>query len=134
MAINVGYRGHTDRHMRIEFHGDWDKLALALSGFEAIREGDALKNVVYNTPFITDMMQRIAPVLTGFLRDHIVWRNIRTPYYKGVEIESGAYYSGFQEYGTSRNPPHWFFRPPLYRGWDIIKDEIYDMGKKAVRV
>ena len=55
-------------------------------------------------------MQFMAPIDTGRLHDEIEDRDIPT----GVQVESGAPYSGYPEYGTSRQGAQPFFNPAIY--------------------
>lgn len=71
-------------------------------------------------------MQQDAPVDTGYLRDHIVKRDIPG----GAEVESEAGYSGFLEYGTSRMTPRFFFRHNVRMHWVLLWDEIKKLVKK----
>jgi len=73
-----------------------------------------------------DEMKSWAPVLTGYMRDHITKRNLPD----GAEVESEAGYSGFVEFGTSRQADQPFFRPPLYHNWEIIKKMIASSVRK----
>jgi HK97 gp10 family phage protein len=54
------------------------------------------------------IMQEVAPVRTGYMRDHIAVIEKDDTH---VVIESQAPYSGFVEYGTSKQKAQPFFRP-----------------------
>lgn len=54
--------------------------------------------------------RRIAPVDTGYMRDHIQEKDITN---KSGVLESSAEYSIFQEYGTSKMRAQPFMRPAL---------------------
>lgn len=94
------------------------------SGFDALMRvngpvGKALKRWAEDTQ---RMAQGMAPVDTGELRD-----SIQISYGKSsdgiyADIGSDVFYAGYQELGTSRNPPHPFLRPALAAALAEIQD------------
>lgn len=101
--------------------GDWEKLSLRL--LKLIKNMDELVPVIHKeAPVIVVGMQSKARVKTGFMRDNIVALLEKI----GALIWSKAGYSGYQEFGTSRGiTPNLFFRPPLAKGWQVIKKRLF---------
>ena len=59
------------------------------------------------------MARSMAPVDTGDLRDSIFVRYGKDGNNIFAEIGTDIFYGPFQEFGTSRNPPHPYLRPAL---------------------
>jgi len=96
---------------KIELEG-WGRFARRLHVIIKNIETNIVPAIRDEAEHIKRGMKSIAPVDTGFLREHIVVRDIP----KGAEIESQAPYSGYLEHGTSRMSPLPFFRIPLILG------------------
>lgn len=96
---------------KVELQG-WERFSRRLAVIIRNLEMNIVPTIRVEADEIRDDMKRIAPVDTGFLRDHIVERDIP----EGAEIESQAPYSGYLEHGTSRMLPLPFFRIPLILG------------------
>lgn len=92
--------------------GDWKKLAKRYDQL-SMRADRVVPTIQKATRGGREVMQSIAPVDTGFMRDHIFDRDIAD----GSQIESEAIYSGFPEYGTSRMGAQPFFRPAMTEMW-----------------
>lgn len=106
----------------VEKRGDWEALKQRLQilvvnskGFPKIIQGDAR--------MIQGEMMAQAPVDTGFMRDNIVVRDLPD----GAEIESKAGYSGWVNYGTSRQAPQSFFTSPILERWPKLKKVLEKM-------
>lgn len=67
-------------------------------------------------------IQAKAPVRTGYMRDHIVDREIT----HGAEVHSQAHYTGFVEFGTRFIAARNFFRPDMY---DSIARLVKSIGR-----
>jgi acyl carrier protein phosphodiesterase len=96
---------------KVELQG-WERFNRRLAVIIRNITKDVIPTIRVEADEIRKEMKRIAPVDTGFLRDHIVERDIP----EGAEIESEAPYSGYLEHGTSRMFPQPFFRIPLILG------------------
>lgn len=69
--------------------------------------------------------QRYAPVDTGTLRDSINIEYGKNEDDIWADIGTDVFYAGYQELGTSRNPPHPFLRPALVEAMaelDVVAD------------
>jgi HK97 gp10 family phage protein len=71
-------------------------------------------------------MQANAPVKTGYLRNHIVEKDLNN----GARIESQAPYSGYPEYGTSRMRPRSFWWRVLHPGLPRLFKKIKNVVMK----
>ena len=88
---------------------------------QIIRGIDKAVPIIRNTGKIMRIeMQVMAPIDTGRLHDEIEDRDIPT----GVQVESGAPYSGYPEYGTQHQNPQPFFNPAIYNNRQRILDGI----------
>jgi len=67
---------------------------------------------------MVDLAKSLAPYRTGFLRDSI--HHQASGFLLGFSAD--AYYAAYQEFGSSRCPPHPFMRPSL----DAHKQRILD--------
>jgi len=90
--------------------------------FSQIVKGiDKAVPIIRNTGKIMRIeMQVMAPIDTGELHDRIEDRDIPT----GVQVESGAPYSGYPEYGTRYQRPQPFFNPAIYNNRHRILEGI----------
>lgn len=91
-----------------------------------VRETDrllALKMAIIVDKIASDA-KKFAPVRTGFLRDHITGSIGRKRNFVTGRIRSGAAYSIFQEFGTSRHSAQPFMRPAFVQNIDFIKKEL----------
>lgn len=79
---------------------------------------------------VKNEMQSIAPVRTGYLRDHIV----AVLDEMAAVLWSQAPYSGFVEFGTRYMTPRIFFRPPFLKGWARIKKRLFDLVRSRTSV
>jgi len=96
---------------KVELVG-WERFSRRLEMIIRNITEDVVPTIRVEADEIRKTMKQIAPVDTGFLRDHIIVRDIP----EGAEIESEASYSGYLEHGTSRMYPQPFFRTPLILG------------------
>lgn len=85
------------------------------SGFDALCRangpvGGALKRWAKD---VQELAKSMAPVDTGELRDSIDIKYGKTDTGITADIGTDVFYGGFQEFGTSRNPPHPYLRPAL---------------------
>lgn len=99
--------------------GDWAKLAKRFDQL-SMRADRIVPTIRKATRTGREIMQSIAPVDTGFMRDHIIDRDVAD----GSQIESEATYSGFPEYGTSRMAAQPFFRPPMTEMWIKLRSAL----------
>jgi len=78
--------------------------------FAAIMQGIGVREAANSAQRIVEGAQTYAPVETGALRD-----GIYAVGQGGAEwdVISSAPYSAYQEFGTSRNPPHPFMTPAI---------------------
>ena len=83
----------------------------------------AIREDLHNTRI---EIQSKAPVRTGYMRDHIVDREIPG----GAEVHSQAPYSVFVELGTRFMAPRNFFRPSAYTSLDRLKKAIRRILRK----
>jgi len=83
----------------------------------------ALKMAVIVDKIAFDAKQ-LAPVRTGFLRDNITGRITRRRSFVEGRIRSGAPYSIFQEFGTSRHGAQPFMRPAFIQNIEFIEREL----------
>jgi HK97 gp10 family phage protein len=87
---------------------------------------DKPENEMAGAIFIVDRAQELAPVRTGFLKENIVATQEGT----NVAVEAQAPYSGYVEYGTSKQPAQPFLRPAV----DEYKHQIaQEVGKEIER-
>ncbi len=91
-----------------------------------VKESDkllALKMAIVVDKIASDA-KKLAPVRTGFLRDHIRATIARRRSFIEGRIISSAPYSIFQEFGTSRHSAQPFMRPAFVQNLDFINREL----------
>ncbi len=71
---------------------------------------------------VQHLAKNFAPYDTGNLSDSIDIAYDKTPDGISADIYSDVFYAGYQEIGTSRNPPHPFLRPALMAVMQDIDD------------
>lgn len=99
-------------------------LAADLAAAPAKAEAGSIKAVSSSTRQTARDARRFAAVLTGFMRENV---EARVSGLSG-EVVSLADYSEFQEYGTSKMPPHPFMRPAADLALDPLADAVLDSG------
>lgn len=101
-----------------------------------IREGAqaGLSNTVFEAAnLIKDEAQMIAPVDTGYLRDHIeTAMEVEEPTRAVAKVTSNADYSVFVEYGTRHMSAQPFMRPALDAKRVAVLDYISTNVKRAI--
>ena len=90
----------------------WDRYSRRIEAVARGLQTDIVPVIQAEGGKIKNAMKRMAPVDTGFMRDHITKRDIKI----GVIIESEAPYSLWVDRGTSRMFGIPFFRFPLLVG------------------
>jgi len=87
---------------------------------------DVIPTIQRHSTEMKGEIQVNAPVKTGYLRDHIVEKDLRD----GARIESQALYSGYTEYGTSRMRPRSFWWSVLHPGLPRLFKKIKNVVMK----
>lgn len=117
MDVKVNIKGVGETINKIQAFNDIAYSELGKAMFDSVND------------FVSDA-KYFAPYDTGFLRDHITGRVISKA--RGVviigRIRSSAYYSIFQEFGTSRNPPH----PYMVTAFNKNKFSMKERFKRAL--
>lgn len=72
---------------------------------------------------VVDEAKTYAPIRTGVLKRSIQIKEVDN-FNSAVTIEAAAPYAGFVEYGTSKQPPQPFMRPPLDHAVDELPRRI----------
>lgn len=117
--------------VKIEWLGD-KELAIALERSSREARSQIWKVLKNNAEKGKSIAQQKAPVDTGFLKGEITtdlsdWPGLT------VKIQSGAAYSGFQEYGTRYQPGTPFIRPMLEELEPTLKGDVEDVMKGAFK-
>lgn len=84
-------------------------------GKKVIAQLNDIQNVGHILPlpmaqYVAKQARGYAHVITGYMRDHITAKKDGDT---DAHVESGAPYSGYEEWGTRYHPPHPFIRPAM---------------------